>query len=197
LGVAAVVISSCTALLSAPTYDYAVDKQVTSVDCPSFYHKERKERFEFTTVLYTTDQCATPNYATWGYPHFIAYVHHPAHPIPRPRDQPERWTSTLVLDYGFKKPREEHNVDVLVESIRLRHSTDRGVVLEPVDVKVRHMKSRIEVEQLYARSGAIPDRLVERVQFQLRVDGALVSIDKSYPIVLAPHYNFWDVLMGV
>ena len=75
-------LGGCFGLTRLATYDYAVDRNAVSLECGSYYYGERGKRYDFDTVLYTTQDCGKQ---FLNYPSPTIHISHLAFP-PSPRN---------------------------------------------------------------------------------------------------------------
>jgi hypothetical protein len=195
IAVVAALFAGCAQMLFSPRYEYAVDRNAVKLECRTFYYDERDKRFDFYTVLYTEQDCSQQFI---NYPPFTVYVNHLALPYSEGYRQ---FVSTLHFEFRDRQKHvvdvQRHAVDVLMESIRLSHTTEAGVLLRADSTAIRETPYEIEYQKMYSKNRPLPNRLIEHIYFQIRVEGRLVTVEKEYPIVKAPSYTLWDVLMGV
>lgn len=186
----ALILTLLFALPPAYQHNYAVSVAESGLkECPVLYasERERSPDYDFTSTVPMVSGCDDTSSTNPVF--YISHLQRPLYP------------SNPLGEYGFEsKIQVQHwgakaNFHIVPESIKLTHAaTENGAPL-PID----HVRDDMKVGTyaVYYRKQKLPDRLYERVSFDVVIDGKKIKVEKLFVLYRKPHYDSLSPLMSV
>lgn len=188
-------IALCSFLLSGCLfYDYGVDKSKTELPYRTYYYGEKDKKYDFTTVLYSTEK--EPRGA-YNYIDFNVSISH----MNKEHHQNKNY-GKYISEIMFSEFTTEDDIQLVPESIVLIHKDKNGNVIPHEDIE--HDLNRKPVNKYrrhYYRKvydpSKLPDEISEDIYLEVIIKGVRKKIEYHLPIEKALHYTWWDVMMGI
>jgi len=175
------------------TYDYAVNKEKTSLPYRTYYYYDRNKKFDFSTVLFSLQNTQKDfvNYSKFTI--YLSHLHKPYF---------KNAKGVYVSEIHFQDFTSDDDIQINTESIQLLYKTKDGQVIPSIRTEkifIPNTKSKYQSRlfRKYYDINDLPKKVIEYVYIKILIDGKSKIIEFTFPVEKAYHYSVWDVMMGV
>ena len=170
-------------------YDYAVDREKKELPYKTYYYKERGQKYDFHTVLYSKSGRLEDSI---NFTDFTIYITHLKFELSG------KYKNNYLSILSFENTNDS-DVTIDTSSIKLIHKDSNGKLIEPTDSFSTFENNEL-LNHKYVRiydSSKLDDFLTEYVYLIMEINDKKKILEFSFPVEKRYHYSFWDVLMGI
>ncbi|MCP4260818.1 MAG: hypothetical protein GY774_25320 [Planctomycetes bacterium] len=174
-------------------YDYAVNRETTSLPYRTYYYSDRNNKNDFSTVLFSLQNTQDEFI---NYSKFTVYLDH----LHKPYTKNAKGVYTSEIH--FQNFTSDDDIKINIESIKLIHKTKKGTLIpafRTVKLFTPNTKTKYQsrLYRKYYNMNDLPNKIIEYVYVEVLINNEPKIIEFSFPIEKKYHYSAFDIAMGV